>query len=130
MIFSASNWVSASVSTIWAITVSAQMDRLVAAEIRRSVRSSGWGRLLFRMVRSTSFSLSFDRLSYYYTEIPSTPQPIFCEQTAPPEGGAVGSSAPAEQILLDVEQLLTQIHIVGVRVLEPLHRVPQGIHLG
>ena len=39
-------------------------------------------------------------------------------------------SAPAEQILLDVEQLLTQIHIVGVRVLEPLHRVPQGIHLG
>lgn len=69
--------VSASVSTIWAI-VSARMVGLVAAEIRRSVRSSGWGNFAWC---GPPPSLSFDRLSYY-TEIPSTPQPIFCEQTA------------------------------------------------
>ena len=40
------------------------------------------------------------------------------------------SSALAQQILLDVEQSLAQVHIIGVGVFEPLHRVPQGIYLG
>ena len=68
---------------IWAITVRAHMDRLVAAEIRRSVRSFGWGSLLFRTVRPSPFSTASTAYLFIILKLRTAPQPKFCKQMAP-----------------------------------------------
>ena len=75
------------VMAIWAITVRAHMERLVTAEIRRSVRSFGLGQSFFRTARSTSFPPQLRETAYlfYYTGT--------CQQLR--NQNSVNKSAPA-----------------------------------